>query len=440
MTGTASPQLPPPYDGLPDANTGVQRGTKADERRYWAAYSVSALGSGIGASAFPLVAILVVRASDWQVSLLAVMAGLAGVAMAVPLGPWIEFHRKRPAMISADLVRFVVLASIPITAWFGTLTYAQLCAVAVVQTAATIVATAASNPYLKALVPVAERARVNSRLETTTWTTGALGPPVGGLLVSATSPVASIGIDAVSYLLAAFGWRRIRRLEPPPPPPTSGGRRQWLADTVAGWQYILAHRTLRQLYFNAQVFGGCIMASTPLIAVYMLRDLHFSPLQYGLTLGVPCVAGVAGSLLAPAIIRRAGLGRTLLYGGTARCLWMGPILLAEPTTAGLVLIIAADSALLLCAGIFNPAFATYRMNVTVDTHLSRVIGAWAMTGKLVQPACIAAAGLLAAVAGIRIAIAMLSAVMLVSAALLPWTALRRHAGAAHLRTRQEDLT
>ena len=35
---------------------------------------------------------------------------------------------------------------------------------------------------------------------------------------------------------------------------------------------------------------------------------------------------------------------------------------------------------------FNPAFATYRMNVTADTHLSRVVGAWAMTGKIVQPA------------------------------------------------------
>lgn len=108
---------------------------------------------------------------------------------------------------------------------------------------------AASQPYLKALVPACEPARVNSRLETTTWTTSALGPPVGGLLVSATSPVASIDIDAVSYLLAACWWRRIR--QPEPPPPTSGGRRQWLADTAAGWQYIVAHRTLRHLFFNA---------------------------------------------------------------------------------------------------------------------------------------------------------------------------------------------
>lgn len=403
------------------ADSRVRAG-KAGERRFWSAYAISALGSGVGTGALPLVAILVLGASDWQVSLLAVLAGLAGVALAVPLGPYIEFHHKRPVMISADLIRFAALASVPITAWAGMLSYGQLCVVAVLQTAATIAANAAAQPYLKTLVPVRERARVNSRLETTTWTTGALGPPAGGLLVSATSPIASIGIDAVSYLLAACGWRRIRHREPTPP--QGAGRRQWRADTVAGWQYIYAHPGLRRLFANAMLFGGVIMASSPLIAVYLLRELHFSPLQYGIALGVPCAAGVAGSLLAPTLIRRAGLGRTLLYAGFARCLWMAPILLAPPTTAGLVLIIASDSALLLCAGIFNPAFATYRMNVTADTHLSRVVGAWAMSSKLVQPACIAAAGLLAATAGVRTAIAVLAVVLLACPALMPWTALR----------------
>ena len=64
------------------------------------------------------------------------------------------------------------------------------------------------------------------------------------------------------------------------------------------------------------------------------------------------------------------------------------------------------------------------MAITPDTHLSRVVGAWAMTSKVVQPVCIAAAGLIAATAGIRTAIAALSVALLASAALLPWTALR----------------
>ena len=76
--------------------------------------------------------------------------------------------------------------------------------------------------------------------------------------------------------------------------------------------------------------------------------------------------------------------------------------------------------MLLCAGVFNPAFATYRMQVTDDQYLARVVTAWAVTNKLVQPVFIAAAGLLAAAAGVRAALAVLAVLVAGSALLLPW--------------------
>ena len=424
------PEPPPRRDSLKQAartgddadRTVVGPGTAADLRRFWVAYAVSALGSGVGTGALPLVAVLVLHVSAWQVSQLAVLAGLAGVAVTIPLGARIEFRRKRPTMIGADLVRFAALASVPAAAICGGLTYWQLCLAAVMQTAGTIVSTAAGTSYLKALTPPHLRPVVNSRLETTTWTAGSLGPPAGGLLATAVSPIASIGVDAASFLLSAAGWRRIRHPESPPVLP--GSDRRMLGEMVAGWRHIFAHPVLLRLYLNAAVFGGLIMASSPLIAVYLLRNLHLSTTAYGITLGVPCAAGALGSLLAPRIIRWAGLTRTLVWSGAARCVWMSPILLARPGTAGLILIITADSALLFCAGVFNPVFGTYRMNITADTHLSRVVAAWSMTGKVAQPACIAAAGLLATTAGIRTAIGVLSVVLLGTALLLPWSTTR----------------
>lgn len=407
-----------PVHDAPDC-PAAPSGVRGDLGRFWAAYAVSALGSGVGTGALPLVAILVLHASAWQVSQLAVLAGLAGVAVTIPLGPRIEFHRKRPAMIGADLARFAALASVPAAAVCGLLTYGQLCLVAVVQTAGTIVSTAAGTSYVKGLAPPQLRVAVNARLETTTWTASTLGPPAGGMLATAVSPIASVGVDAASFLLSAAGWRRIRHREPAPARPAGGGR--LLGEAVAGWQYIFAHRVLFRLYLNAAVFGGLIMASSPLVAVYLLRDLHLSTTAYGIALGAPCAAGAAGSLLAPQFIRRAGLTRTLLWSGAARCVWMSPILLARPGTAGLAVIITVDSALLFCAGVFNPVFASWRMAITADTHLARVVAAWSMTGKVVQPVCIAAAGLLAATTSIRAAIGVLSVVLLGTALLLPWS-------------------
>jgi hypothetical protein len=406
----------------PAATTALAPEPAADGavRQVWAAYAVSQAGSGIGAGALPLVAILVVDASDWQVSLLAAVAGLAGAVTVMPLGPWVEFRRKRPTMISADVLRCATLVSVPVAAWLGKLTFGQLCVVAAAQTVGTIASSAASTAYLKHLVPSGRLAVVNSRWETTMWTASTAGPPVGGLLVSTVGALATVVVDAISFAASALILARIRHCEPRPAAPEQG--RHSVVEMTAGWRHIATHPILRRLFAHSLVFGGCMVGSTPLIAVLMLRDLGFTPAAYGLALGLPCAAGVLGSLAAPRIIARAGLMRVLLIGGAARCLWMGFIPFASGSPAGLAMIVGADTALLFAAGVFNPAFATYRMQATADGYLARVAAAWAVSSKIAQPVMIAAGGLAAAVLGAKTALLLLAAVLLATIVILPWRA------------------
>jgi hypothetical protein len=79
----------------------------------WTAYAVSASGTWLAFGAFPLIAILVLHAGPAEVSVLAAAGLAAGAAVAVPLGPWVEFRRKRPVMVAMDLTRFAALLSIP---------------------------------------------------------------------------------------------------------------------------------------------------------------------------------------------------------------------------------------------------------------------------------------------------------------------------------------
>jgi hypothetical protein len=82
----------------------------------WAAYVASTFGTWLAFDAFGLIAILVLHAGTTEVSVLAA-AGLAvGAAVAVPLGPWVEFRRKRPVMVAMDLTRFAALMSV-LAAW-----------------------------------------------------------------------------------------------------------------------------------------------------------------------------------------------------------------------------------------------------------------------------------------------------------------------------------
>src|SRR4051812_29838422 len=140
----------------------------------WAAYAVSTLGTWLAFDAFPLIAILVLHAGPAQVSLLAA-AGLAvGAAVAVPLGPWVEFRRKRPVMVAMDLLRCAALLSVPAAYALGWLTFAQLVVVAVVVAAADIAFKAASGACVKSLLAPEDLLTASARFESTTWTATAV--------------------------------------------------------------------------------------------------------------------------------------------------------------------------------------------------------------------------------------------------------------------------
>ncbi|MGY5139082.1 MFS transporter, partial [Streptomyces nigrescens] len=210
---------------------GVRRSLGRQFGWLWASYAVSTLGTRLAFDAFPLIAVLVLHAGPAEVSLLAA-AGLAvGAAVAVPLGPWVEFRRKRPVMVAMDLARCVALMSVPAAYVLGLLSFVQLLVVSVVVGAADIAFNAASGAYLKALVRPEDLLVANGRFESTNWTATVLGPPVGTASIGLFGPAMTIVADAVSYLLSAAGLgaigdrepraRRGRapRARPPPPEP-----------------------------------------------------------------------------------------------------------------------------------------------------------------------------------------------------------------------------
>jgi MFS family permease len=385
-----------------------------DFRRLWFANAVSAMGSGIGYGALPLVAVLVLDVSTVQVSMLAAISALAAAVLALPMGDFIERRRKRPVMIATDVVRFGALASVPIAVAFDVLSYPQLCVVGVLQSAAQIAFMSASGAHLKVLVAPEGRAEANGKFEQVFWLTMSVGPAIGGGLVSLVGATLTLAVDAVSFLLSAVGIRRIQQPEPRPVEHT--GKR----DVAAGWKYIFKNRGLAVLFVNAQLFGGPLMMVSPLLTVFMLRDLHLAPWSYGVFLGVSCLGGVLGAWLAPMLTRRLGLHRMLLWFGVLRAPWTLLLPLAPAGMAGFFWLLIAETALLVAAGAFNPSFATYRMEVTEDRYMARVLTSWSITSRSVQPAFIALGGLLTAVLGLRGAMYVGGACALLSAFVLPW--------------------
>jgi MFS family permease len=383
----------------------------------WAAFAISTFGTCLAFDAFPLIAILVLHSGPTEVSVLAAAGRAAGAVVAVPLAPGVDFRRKRPVMVAMDLVRFAVAMSVPVTFALGWLSFVQLLIVSVIVAAADIVFRAASGACLKALVRPEDLLVANGRFESTTWAAISLGPPLGGAAISIFGPVTTVVVDAISYLLSAMGIRAIGGEELPPA--RADAPRLRVGDLLDGWRYILAHPTLRSLFFNTALVNGLIMATAPLVAVLMLGNLGFKPWQYGLAFGVPCVGGLIGSRLARPLVTRFGQHKVMLTAGALRACWSVGLAFIHPGIAGIMLIIAVQFGLITCVGVFNPVLATYRLDQTDTDRVARTLSAWSVTGNLTIATLTALWGLLAGITGPRTAIAIAGVLLLATPFLLP---------------------
>jgi hypothetical protein len=93
----------------------------------------------------------------------------------------------------------------------------------------------------------------------------------------------------------------------------------------------------------------------------------------------------------------------------------------RPGTVGLLLVIGIELGLISCMGVFNPVFATYRLNQTASDRVTRTLSAWSVTSNATIAVMTALWGLLAIATSLRSAILIAGVLMLATPFLLPPT-------------------
>ncbi|OKJ16831.1 MFS transporter [Kitasatospora sp. CB01950] len=383
----------------------------------WAAYAVSAYGSGLGFGALPLIAVLVLHAGPAEVSALSAVGPAVGALLALPLAPWVEFRRKRPVMVAADLVRCGAMASVPLAYACGVLGFGQLLAVSAVVAAAKIAFGAASGAYLKALVRPDDLLVANSRFESTNWSSIAVGPPLGGAAIGVFGPVVTVLADAGSYLLSALGLAAIRHREEPPPARDGGPAGP--GSLLDGWRHLLGDPELRALYLNNLLVSGLIMATEPVLAVLLLRQLHFPAWQYGLAFAAPCLGGLIGSRLARRVVARRGRTWVFRTVGTLRVVWLIGLAFVPSGVVGLLTVMAVELAIIVHMSLFTPVLATYRLERTPTHLVARTLSAWSIGQQATTAVLTALGGLLATLTDPRTTLAVAGLLALATPLLLP---------------------
>jgi MFS family permease len=186
-------------------------------RRYWTAQTVSMFGDQISSVAIPLTAVLVLKADAAEMGYLTALLWLPSLLFGVHAGAWVDRHgRRRAAMIAADLGRFGLLVTLPIACALGSLTLAQLYAVAFGTGILSVLFNVCDATLFVALVPVDRYVDGNTLIYGSRAMSFVGGPSAGGVLVQLLSAPFAIVADALSFVGSALLLRQIRVHEPPP--------------------------------------------------------------------------------------------------------------------------------------------------------------------------------------------------------------------------------
>jgi len=285
----------------------------------WAAQTVSQFGSQISSLAIPLVAILTLDASTFQVSVLVVVGWAPFFLFSLPAGAWIDRLPRRPILVASDWGRALALASIPLAYFLDAMTLAQLYVVELVVGLFTVFFDLSYQSYLPSVVEREELGEGNAKLEVSRSAAQVAGPGLAGALVRVLTAPYAILADAVSFVASALFLSRIER--PEPKPKTAAERSTRLRDEIGeGLRFVLRHPLLRPIVIFVGVSNIFVNMLFAIYLVYAVRELDLSVATIGLIFSLGNIGSLVGALTATRLARAVGIGPGLIITATVGAL------------------------------------------------------------------------------------------------------------------------
>ena len=364
----------------------------------WSGQAVSEVGSQVTLLAIPLLAALTLHATTFEIALLTAASSAAFLFVALQAGALVDRLRKKRVMVGSDLLRAVVIATVPLAQVFGVLTIWQLYVVALATSVLTVFFDVAYQSYLPVLVSTEQLVDGNAKIGASQSFAQFAGPGIGGLLVAAVGAAYAVLIDAVSFVVSTFSTAAIVDPEPTPAARPAGARLR--TEIAEGLGFVLGHPILKKVVgctatsnFFSSMWGGVEI-------VFLVRVLHASPRVIGLVFALGALGGLTGA----AFCRR--LTRAL---GSARIIWLSmlvtiPFTFAGPSAFpgwGVLLISVSGFVGGATSVVYNVAQVSYRQAVTPPHLLGRMNASTRFIVWGVMPLGALAGGGLATVIGVR---------------------------------------
>ncbi|MFC3496007.1 MFS transporter [Glycomyces rhizosphaerae] len=339
-----------------------------DYRKIFVSVGASQIGLQVAYFSISIIAVVVLDLSETQIGVLYAMDQIALVMFGLLVGVWVDRMRDKPIIVVSEILRAVVMLSVPVAWALDMVTVWHVYAAMFLLGLTSVFFDVAQNSFVPRLIDNKRLAGGNSRIQGIRSASDTGGPLAAGPLVSLlTAPVAII-VAVVSFAVSAFSVARIEYREDEPELPEKP--HLW-GEIVQGFKFIFGDTILRNIALVSAWCNLSIGAFQAMLMVFLIREAGQSSEVAGFVLAGSGVGGVLGAMLVGRISKRAGVGPTAIAAlaisgpGMAIVAASGPGWGAAVAFAGQVVYVAAIV-------VFNVNVISYRQAVTPDDMQGRV--------------------------------------------------------------------
>ncbi|MFJ1587366.1 MFS transporter [Streptomyces sp. NPDC088197] len=408
----------PAHTAIPHAHHRPDGSGPARDRRplgvLLAANVVSIAGNMLTVVAVPWF-VLETTGSPARAGLVAFAATLPVVLAAILGGPLIDRLGYAVTSVVSDVVCAAAMAAVPLLHLTVGLRYWELLALVGVSGLFHAPGETAREVLMPRLAARADTtvARASSAYEGASRGARMLGAPLAGVLISVMGATNTLLVDAatfaVSAVLIGIGVRDRTPAEAPEPPKESAG--SYRAELREGFAYLVAARLLFAIVVMVMVTNALDQAWSAVLLPVDAREHLGGSVSVGLVAGTFGGGALIGSLTYGVVGHRV----------SQRGLYIGAFLISGfPRTAvaafvpGLTPLLVTCAVCGLAAGVLNPMIGTEMVRLVPERLRSRVFGAVTSGVLVAVPLGGLLGGFLVQYAGLRTAMATVSAVYLLT--------------------------
>ncbi|WP_058041115.1 MFS transporter [Streptomyces roseifaciens] len=284
-----------------------------DFRLLWCGETAGKFGASVTGVAMPLIGVTELHAGTFTVGLLTAATWSPWLIIGLPVGAWVDRNRRRPIMLAAAAVSFVLFAGVPVAAWAGQLSTGLLLAVALLTGTAAVFFQTAYSAYLPSILEPDDQPEGNAKLHGSAAAAQIAGLSSGGLVAQFAGAVNAMFANATTFLVSLLCLSGIHHREPRPTR-TSRRSKTLVGDIGEGLRLVAGDPWLRTLTLFGATSNLALMGYQSILVVFLVRTVGLDPGPVGAIIAAAGAGGVAGALVARRVAARVGTARaTLLF-------------------------------------------------------------------------------------------------------------------------------